>query len=180
MQATSHNPTPTAGFAPVTPIGDQPILSLVPPMAGDAGVRLPDPIAPQLTEQQPLPTSQAIPVAPVRRRRPVTPLIQLPMGGSLAGALQVAPLLPGQHLQQPQIQPTPAAYGLQPTTFPFMSAPAFNLMPQVYGMMPQPLPMQTFVAFVTLMPQQPQFGYAPGPMAWPAPQPPLGYPGYGY
>lgn len=173
MQATSYNPTPTAGFAPVTPIGDQPILSLVPPVAHDGGVRHPDPIAPQLGEQQPLPTSQSVPVAPVRRRRPVTPLIQLPLGGSIQAALQVAPLIPGQQLQQPQIQPTPAAYGVQPTTFPFASAPAFNLMPQFYGMMPTPLPMQTFVAYVTLIPQQPQFGYA----QWPQPYPPQ-YPGY--
>ncbi len=160
MQPQHENPTGTAGFAPVTPVGETPILSLVPPMALDGSVRHPDPIAPQSGEQQPLPTSPQIPVAPVRRRRPVTPLIQLPMGGSLQSAMQVAPLLPGQQVAQPQIQPLPSAYGVHPTTFPFQSAPGFNLAPQQQFM--SPLPMQTYVAYVMLMPQ-------PMPMATPMP-----------
>lgn len=170
MQAEERQPpppgaaaTPAAGFAPVTPVGDAALLSLVPPITQGEGVRHPDPLAQPTGQQQPLPTSAQIPVAPVRRRQPVTPLIQLPRNGSLEAALQVAPLIPGQSLA-PQQLAAPAAYGVQPTTFPFWSAPAFNLMPQAPMMMPPPLPVQTFVAFVTLMPQMPQL---PQQIVWP-------------
>jgi hypothetical protein len=165
---------PRAGFAPVTPIGDAPVLSLVPPAMQGDHVVYPEPVSTVGIEQQPLPTSAAVPVAPVRRRRPVTPLISLPMGASLAAALSVAPLMPGQALSAPQIQPMPSAYGFMPTTFPFMAAPSFTMAPpNFYGMMPQPMPMQTFVAYVTLMPVGMQT--APqmmGPVGWQAPQPP--------
>lgn len=181
MQAEANQPpfppqaaTPAAGFAPVTPVGDTPLLSLVPPITHGESIVHPDPISGQPGAAQPLPTSAQIPVAPVRRRRPVTPLIQLPANASLDAAMQVAPLIPGQHLQTPQIQPTPAAYGVQPTTFPFNAAPAFNLAPQQPAFMPPPLPVQTYVAFVTLMPQQPQWmpqQWAPQPMQQWAPQP---------
>ena len=116
----------------------------------------------------------------------MTPLIELPPHGSLAAALQVAPLIPGQSLAPHQLA-APAAYGVQPTTFPFWSAPAFNLMPQAPMMMPPPLPMQTFVAFVTLMPQQmawpPVHGWQqvqPQPQAWSPPPagPAAWHPGY--
>jgi hypothetical protein len=128
-------------------------------------------------EQQPLPTSAQIPVAPVRRRRPVTPLIALPTNASLQAALQVAPLIPGQSLNPQPIQAGPSAYGVQPTTFPFYSAPPFSYQPQPQGFMPPPMPMQQYVAFVTLMaqqpqymPQQPQYGMPMQPQ-YPAPYP---------
>lgn len=137
---------------PVTPIGDAPVLSLVPPaMQGDHVIH-PEPVSTAGVEQQPLPTSPEIPVAPVRRRRPVTPLISLPTDSPLSGVMQVAPLMPGQVVGAPQIQPMPAAYGLMPTTFPFMSAPPFAMAPQFFGMMPQAMPMQAFVAYVVLVP----------------------------
>lgn len=182
MQAEAHNPrprppaaTPAAGFAPVTPVGDTPLLSLVPPITQGEAVRHPDPISGQAGAQQPLPTNAQIPVAPVRRRRPVTPLIQLPTTGSLQAALQVAPLIPGQSMAPQPLATGPAAYGVQPTTFPFWSAPAFNLAPPAPAYMPPPLPVQTYVAFVTLMPQQqpqwmPQQQWAPQPQWIPQPQ----------
>lgn len=144
--------TPAAGFAPVTPVGDTPILSLVPPITQADGVHHPDPVAASSAAQQPLPTSPQIPVAPVRRRPRVTPLVTLPGSTPLESVLQVAPLLPGQAVQQPMVNPLPASYGLQPTTFPFPAAPAFQMAPPAWGMMPQPLPMQMFVAYVVLMP----------------------------
>jgi hypothetical protein len=163
MQMNATEQPARAGFAPILPIGETPVLSLVPPaMHGDHVVH-PDPIGPRSGEQQPLPTSPQIPIAPVRRRRPVTPLIQLPIGYSLQSTLQVAPLLPGQLSPAaglPQIQPLPGAYGLAPTTFPFASAPAFAMAPQAFGMMPQQVPMQMFVAYVMLMPMYQQ------PMQW--------------
>jgi hypothetical protein len=149
--------TPAAGFAPVTPVGDAALLSLVPPIQQGESIRHPDPISSSSGEQQPLPTSAQIPVAPVRRRRPVTPLISLPTNASLQAALQVAPIIPGQSLAPQPIATGPAAYGVQPTTFPFNAAPAFNYAPPAQNFMPQPLPMQMYVAFVTLMNQQPQF-----------------------
>lgn len=170
-----HSHAPAAGFAPVTPVGDTPLLSLVPPaMQGDHVVH-PDPVSSEGVEQQPLPTSAAIPVAPVRRRRPVTPLIALQTGAPLAAALQVAPLLPGQTTSQPQLQPLPSAYGTAPTSFPFAAAPSFAVaQPPYFGMMPQPLPMQMFVAYVMLMPAPMAMPMsmpmqAPAPGYWPAP-----------
>lgn len=165
----SHNPQ--AGFTPVTPVGDAAILSLVPPIARGDSIRHPDPLSAPSGEQQPLPTSPQIPVAPVRRRRPVTPLIQLPGGSPLSAALQVAPLIPGQPVAAPQVQPLPSAYGVQPTSFPFPAAPPFNIaQPPYFGMMPQPLPMQMFVAYVMLMPMP-----APQPY-WPQPHPQQAWP----
>lgn len=166
MQALPNDPappqaprpaTPAAGFAPVMPVGDTPLLSLVPPVMQGEAVRHPDPMAQRAGEQKPLPTSPQIPVAPVRRRRPVTPLIALPTNVSLQAALQVAPIIPGQSLSPQPIQAGPSAYGVQPTTFPFYSAPPFQYQPQPQGFMPPPMPMQQYVAFVTLMAQQPQF-----------------------
>ncbi len=147
---------PRAGFAPVIPVGDAPVLSLVPPaMQGDHVVH-PDPVSASGVEQQPLPTSAEIPVAPVRRRRPVTPLISLPAGAPLSAALQVAPLLPGQLPSMlpgaPMIQPLPSAYGIAPTAFPFAAAPPFAMSPPAFGMMPQAMPVQAFVAYVVLVP----------------------------
>lgn len=145
-----------AGFAPVRPIGDAAVLSLVPPARQGDHVVHPDPMSSAGAPQRPLPTSPQIPVAPVRRRRAVTPLISLPMGAPLTSALSVAPLLPGQLAPAqaaPQIQPLPSAYGLAPTAFPFSTAPAFTMAPQAWGMMPQPMPPQMFVAYVMLMPQ---------------------------
>jgi hypothetical protein len=174
VQALTNNPqdpgsprpaTPAAGFAPVTPVGDAALLSLVPPIQQGESVRHPDPIAQSSGEQQPLPTSAQIPVAPVRRRRPVTPLISLPTNAPLQAALQVAPIIPGQSLAPQPIATGPAAYGVQPTTFPFAAAPAFTHAPQAQPFMPQPLPMQTYVAFVTLMTQQQQ--YMPQPQFMP-------------
>jgi hypothetical protein len=169
--------TPAAGFAPVTPVGDTPLLSLVPPVMQGEAVRHPDPISQRGGEQQPLPTSAQIPVAPVRRRRPVTPLIALPTNVPLQAALQVAPIIPGQSLNPQPIQAGPAAYGVQPTTFPFYSAPSFQMQPQYQGFMAPPMPMQQYVAFVTLMAQQPQYAmpmqpYPPQPQ-YPAPYPPM-------
>lgn len=158
---------PRAGFAPITPIGDAPVLSLVPPAMQGDHVVYPEPVSSVGVEQQPLPTSAAVPVAPVRRRRPVTPLISLPSGAPLSAALSVAPLMPGQMLGAPQIQPLPSAYGITPTTFPFMAAPSFAMAPQAWGMMPQPMPMQMYVAYVCLMPAA-----MPVQMPWQAPQPP--------
>lgn len=152
-----HPATPAAGFAPVTPVGDTPLLSLVPPVMHGEAVRHPDPMVQRAGEQQPLPTSPQIPVAPVRRRRPVTPLIALPTNASLQAALQVAPIIPGQSLSPQPIQAGPSAYGVQPTTFPFYSAPPFSYQPPPQGFMPPPMPMQQYVAFVTLMAQQPQY-----------------------
>ncbi|MGK2877277.1 MAG: hypothetical protein ACSLFF_01665 [Solirubrobacterales bacterium] len=172
--STPRPATPAAGFAPVTPVGDTPLLSLVPPAMHGEAVRHPDPISQRAGEQQPLPTSAQIPVAPVRRRRPVTPLIALPTNASLQAALQVAPIIPGQSLNPQPIQAGPSAYGVQPTTFPFHSAPQFSVQPQLQGFMPPPVPMQQYVAFVTLMAQQPQYMQQPQFMpqqAW-APQPP--------
>lgn len=190
MQALPNDPsapqaprvaTPAAGFAPVTPIGDTPLLSLVPPAMQGEGVRHPDPMAQGAGEQQPLPTNPQIPVAPVRRRRPVTPLIALPTNASLQAALQVAPIIPGQSLSPQPIQAGPSAYGVQPTTFPFYSAPPFSYQPQPQGFMPPPMPMQQYVAFVTLMAQQPQY-MPPQQYAMPMPmQPqfqPMPYPQY--
>jgi hypothetical protein len=157
--------TPAAGFAQVTPVGDAALLSLVPPIQQGESVRHPDPISGSSGEQQPLPTSAQIPVAPVRRRRPVTPLISLPMNAPLQAALQVAPIIPGQSLAPQPIATGPAAYGVQPTTFPFAAAPAFTHAPQFQPYAPQPLPMQTYVAFVTLMTQQQQ--YTPQPQFMP-------------
>jgi hypothetical protein len=160
MQAQAPiSPQPAAGFVPVTPVGEATVLSLVPPvMQGDHVVH-PDPVSSAGIEQQPLPTSEQIPVAPVRRRRPVTPLIALPIGAPLSAALSIAPLLPGQlpslAAAGSQIQPLPGAYGIAPTAFPFASAPAFTIAPQAFGMMPQPMPMQMFVAYVMLMPAPP-------------------------
>ena len=186
--------TPAAGFAPVTPIGDTPLLSLVPPIgAPGEPVRHPDPIATG-GPQQPLPTSRQIPVAPVRRRTSVTPLIAIPTGVPLQAALSVAPVIPVQPAQQ-QLPPAvpPAAYSVQPMSFPLPSAPAFHA-PQPYFALPQqqawgyapPMGLQTYVAFVNLVPQPPQPamppawappGYAPQPqpMYPPAPQQ-YGYP----
>lgn len=186
MQAEAQIPptgapaaTPAAGFAPVTPVGDTPLLSLVPPITQGEAVVHPDPISGRSGVQQPLPTSAQIPVAPVRRRRPVTPLIQLPSNASLQAALQVAPIIPGQSMAPQPIAAAPGAYGVQPTTFPFWSAPAFNLAPQAPSFMP-PLPVQTYVAFVTLLPQQPpqwapQQQWAPQPGQW-MPQPQFAHP----
>lgn len=161
MQPEFDNPsTPSAGFTPVTPVGDSPLLSLVPPIQQGDAVRHPDPLAQRSTEQQPLPTSAQIPVAPVRRRMPVTPLIQLPGGAPLAAAMAIAPIIPGQSMQPQPLAPNtwagPAPYGVQPTTFPFQSAPGFQMQPQypMYGL--PPLPMQTYVAYITLMTQPPQ------------------------
>lgn len=158
--ATTH--APAAGFVPVTPIGDAAVLSLVPPATQGDQVVHPDPVSTYGVEQRPLPTSPEIPVAPVRRRKPVTPLISLPTGASLASALSVAPLLPNQQPLLagglPQVQPLPGAYGVTPTAFPFAaappfaSAPPFAAAPQAWGMMPQPMPVQMFVAYVMLMP----------------------------
>lgn len=183
MQAEAQLPptappaaTPAAGFAPVTPVGDTPLLSLVPPITHGETVVHPDPIAGQAGVQQPLPTSAQIPVAPVRRRRPVTPLIQLPANASLQAAMQVAPIIPGQSMAPQPIASGPGAYGVQPTTFPFWSAPAFNLAPQAPAFMPPPLPVQTYVAFVTLLPQQqqwaPQQQWMPQQFAYPQPYAP--------
>ncbi|MBJ7459170.1 MAG: hypothetical protein JHD02_08285 [Thermoleophilaceae bacterium] len=172
--ASPRPATPAAGFAPVTPIGDTPLLSLVPPAMQGEAVRHPDPISRRAGEQQPLPTSAQIPVAPVRRRRPVTPLIALPTNASLQAALQVTPIIPGQSLSPQPIQAGPSAYGVQPTTFPFYSAPPFAVQPQMQGFMPPPMPMQQYVAFVTLMAQPPQQLQQPQFMPqqpW-APQPP--------
>ena len=188
MQALPNDPagpqaprpaTPAAGFAPVTPVGDTPLLSLVPPVMHGEAVRHPDPMALRGGEQQPLPTSPQIPVAPVRRRRPVTPLIALPNNASLQAALQVAPIIPGQSLNPQPIQAGPSAYGVQPTTFPFYSAPPFQMQPQPQSFMPPPMPMQQYVAFVTLMAQQPQYAmpvqpYPPQPQ-YPAPYQPMPY-----
>jgi hypothetical protein len=168
--ATTH--APTAGFIPVTPVGDAAVLSLVPPaMQGDHVVH-PDPVSTYGIEQRPLPTSPEIPVAPLRRRKPVTPLISLPMGASLASTLSVAPLLPNQQPvlagASPQVQPLPGAYGVTPTAFPFTSAPPFAIAPQAWGMMPQAMPVQMFVAYVMLMPvpqMMPAFSPGPGPAA---------------
>lgn len=152
---TAQTHAPYAGFAPVTPIGDAAVLSLVPPaMQGDHVVH-PDPVGMDGVEQQPLPTSPEIPVAPVRHRQPVRPLISLPPGVPLSAALSVAPLLPGQlapAFGAPQVQPLPSAYGLAPTAFPFGAAPAFSVVPPAWGMMPQAMPVQMFVAYVCLMP----------------------------
>ncbi|MBJ7354568.1 MAG: hypothetical protein JHC98_07050 [Thermoleophilaceae bacterium] len=184
MQALPNEPaapqaprpaTPVAGFAPVTPVGDTPLLSLVPPVMQGESVRHPDPVAQRGGEQQPLPTSAQIPVAPVRRRRPVTPLIALPTNASLQAALQVAPIIPGQSLSPQPIQAGPHAYGVQPTTFPFYSAPPFAVQPQMQGFMPPPMPMQQYVAFVTLMAQQPQYAMPMQPYP-PQPQYPAPYP----
>ncbi len=187
MQALPNDPpapqaprpaTPAAGFAPVTPVGDTPLLSLVPPVMHGEAVRHPDPMAQRGGEQQPLPTSAQIPVAPVRRRRPVTPLIALPSNASLQAALQVAPIIPGQSLSPQPIQAGPSAYGVQPTTFPFYSAPPFSYQPQPQAFMPPPMPMQQYVAFVTLMAQQPQYmppqqyGMTMQPQFQPMPYPP--------
>jgi hypothetical protein len=166
MQTLPNNPTvppgpppatPAAGFAPVTPVGDTPLLSLVPPIQQGDSIRHPDPILQPAVARQPLPTTAQIPVAPVRRRRPVTPLIQLAQDGALESALRVAPVIPGGPAGAQPVNAGPAAYGLQPTTFPFWSAPAFNLVPPAPVMTPPPLPVQTFVAYVTLLPQQPQW-----------------------
>jgi hypothetical protein len=170
-QAPRHA-TPAAGFAPVTPVGDTPLLSLVPPVMQGEAVRHPDPVTQRGGEQQPLPTSAQIPVAPVRRRRPVTPLIALPANAPLQAALQVAPIIPGQSLSPQPIQAGPSAYGVQPTTFPFYAAPPFAVQPQMQSFMPPPMPMQQYVAFVTLMAQQPQ--YMPQPQF--AQQPQYGMP----
>jgi len=167
---TAQTHAPTAGFAPVTPIGDAAVLSLVPPVRQGDHVVHPDPVSSVGVQQQPLPTSAQIPVAPVRRRRAVTPLISLPIGAPLASALSVAPLLPGQLSPAsgaPQIQPLPSAYGIAPTAFPFSAAPAFTMAPQAWGMMPQPMPPQMFVAYVMLMP-------TPAPM----PMQPMAAPGW--
>lgn len=159
--AGSHPHTPTAGFAPLAPVGDTPILSLVPPITQADGVRHPDPRDTQRIAQTPLPTNAQVPVAPVRRRVPVTPLIQLPSGGTLEPVLQVAPVIPGHSLAPQPLQTGPAAYGVQPTTFPFWSAPAFQTMPATHVAVPPPLPVQTYVAFVTLLPQPPQWQLPP-------------------
>lgn len=186
MQALPNDPvtpqtprpaTPAAGFAPVTPVGDTPLLSLVPPVMQGEAVRHPDPMSVRGGEQQPLPTSAQIPVAPVRRRRPVTPLIALPTNASLQAALQVAPIIPGQSLSPQPIQAGPSAYGVQPTTFPFYSAPPFQAQPQMQSFMPPPMPMQQYVAFVTLMAQQPQHAMPMQPYP-PQPQYPAPYPQY--
>ncbi len=194
MEPQSNIPPTGAGFTPVTPVGDAPILSLVPPIQQGDQVRHPDPLA-QPGAQQPLPTNAQVPVAPVRRRMPVTPLIQLPGGAPIAAALAVAPIIPGQSLQPQPLQAGMSPYGVQPTTFPFQSAPAFQ-MQMPYGMTPYgmtaapPMPMQTYVAYVTLItqppPMQPYFHPAipmqqyPGyfqpqyqqPSQWPQPQSP--------
>jgi hypothetical protein len=128
-------------------------------MRGES-VRHPDPVFGQSGEQQPLPTSAQIPVAPVRRRRPVTPLISLPTNAPLQAALEVAPIIPGQSMNPQPIAAGPSTYGVQPTTFPFYSAPSFAIQPQP-AFMPPPLPMQHYVAFVTLMAQPPQFMQQP-------------------
>jgi hypothetical protein len=149
-------------------------------MQGEA-VRHPDPMAQRGGEQQPLPTSAQIPVAPVRRRRPVTPLIALPTNASLQAALQVAPIIPGQSLNPQPIQAGPSPYGVQPTTFPFYAAPPFAVQPQMQSFMPPPMPMQQYVAFVTLMAQQPQYMQQPQygmPMPMQPQYQPMAYPQY--
>lgn len=183
----THAPAPAAGFAPVTPVGETPVLSLVPPIVSGEQILHPDPIDTRALEQRPLPTNAQIPVAPVRRRRPVTPLITLPIGSPIEAALQVAPVLPSQSVGQPQIVPTPAAYGVVPTTFPFQAAPVFNAMPQQPFMqlpMQMSMPMQMYVAYVTLMPQampMPQQMVAQAPQAMPTPQQQVWQPQvYGY
>ena len=151
----------------VTPIGDQPLLSLVPPAAPHPGEapRHPDPIArPQ--QGQPLPTNQFVPVAPVRRRQPVTPLINLPYGMPLQAAMNVAPIIPAHQVAPQTVQFGPGAYGVQPTMFPFPAAPAFSHMPQVAPAWAAP-PVQTYIAFVNVVPQQPTM---PAPQVTFAPQ----------
>jgi hypothetical protein len=148
-------------------------------MQGES-VRHPDPIAQRGGEQQPLPTSAQIPVAPVRRRRPVTPLIALPTNVPLQAAMQVAPIIPGQSLSPQPVAAGPSPYGVQPTTFPFYSAPPFAVQPQMQQFMAPPMPMQQYVAFVTLMAQQPQYAMPMQPQ-YPMnmqPQYPTPYPQY--
>lgn len=193
--------TPAAAFVPVgpqiTPVSEQPILSLVPPIAspnpGEA-VRHPDPIAAPPVAPYQQPSTIDTPIAPVRKRMPVTPLIATAPGVPIQNSLSVAPLIPG---------PTGAPGMPQPTSFPFYAAQPFSApqpfaIPQPYapqypqqpgyGFAPTVAPVQTFVAIVTLYPAppapqgayasyppQPQFasfqqmpGYAPPP-----PMPPV-------
>jgi hypothetical protein len=169
----------------VTPIGDQPLLSLVPPAAPNPGEapRHPDPIARTQTGQ-PLPTNEFVPIAPVRRRQPVTPLISLAYGMPLHAAMSVAPIIPAQQVAPQTVQFGPGAYGVQPTMFPFPAAPAFSYSPQVAPAWAAP-PVQTYIAFVNVVPQQPapqmmqmpQVAFAPQQMPMQMPmQQPFGWP----
>lgn len=188
--------TPAAAFVPseqkVIQATPQQILSLVPPIASPnpgQAVLHPDPIAtpPHAPFQQPIAID--VPIAPVRRRMPVTPLIATAPGVPIQHALSVAPLIPGPQAQHGY--PTTAGMP-QPMSFPFQSAqpfampqpyaPGYPQQPPAYGFAPMVAPIQTFVAIVTLypMPQQQTFSqYAPNqypPQQLASFQPLPGYP----
>lgn len=172
MNAPAPN-TPEPRTPHIAPIGDQPILSLVPPAAAQPGEapRHPDPLA-QTQPGQPLPTNEFVPVAPVRRRQPVRPLVTLPPGAPIQAALSIAPIIPAQQVAPQTVQFGPGAYGVQPTMFPFPAAPAFSYAQPAAPAWAAP-PVQTYVAFVNVVPQQPmmpapQVAFAPQPMQpWP-------------
>jgi hypothetical protein len=180
-QGASFPATSAAAFVPVTPVAPQPILSLVPPIASPTPgetVRHPDPIASPPIAPYQQPSSIDVPIAPVRRRMPITPLIAAAPGAPIQNALSVAPLIPGPQAHYP------AAAGMpQPTSFPFHAAqpfsapqpfaipqpyaPAYPQQPPAYGFAPTVAPVQTFVAIVTLYPAPPQQAYSPYPQAQP-------------
>lgn len=188
-QQPPYAATPAAGFVPAHQPMQQPVLSLVPPIASASGegIRHPDPLG-----QQPQPTASAgpTPIAPVKPRAPIRPLIAMPMGMPIANAMTIAPIvqsanqypMPGMPGQMPMGQ-IPAA-----TAFPMYSAPPFAapygypqppaFMPPMY-MQPSYAP-QTYVAMVSLwpQPQAPMPMYAPSSMYPPMPPQPGFYPPY--
>ena len=144
--------TPAAGFAPVTPSATRRCFRWF--RRSHAGRRRPPPGPDRPARRR---AAAAPDQRPDRRRAgpPASPGHAADRAAdrnaSIAGrADRSRRSIAGQSLNPQPIQAGPSAYGVQPTTFPFYSAPPFSYQPQPQAFMPPPMPMQQYVAFVTL------------------------------